>query len=143
MMVSQPVEPRLRAGTVIQEDGCHVFTRNIDQQGYGRISVNGEKQLAHRVAHELFIGPIPNGFEVDHLCFNRACVNPAHLEAVTPLVNTMRSSAPSALNARKTHCDAGHPFSPENTRRRTDRRGRLCRACDRDRARAYRARRAA
>ena len=97
----------------------------------------GRKQLVHRVAFQLFIGPIPEGMQVDHLCGVRHCVNPAHLETVTPLVNTRRAERG---NARKTHCDAGHEFTPENTRYRTDRPGRLCRSCDAERARQYRER---
>jgi hypothetical protein len=80
------------------------------------------------VAYELAIGPIPEGLTIDHLCRNRGCVNPAHLEAVTNRTNLLRGDGIAALNARKTHCKRGHEFTPENTyvwREGT----RACRAC--------------
>ena len=117
-------------------NGCIEFVSYRDKQGYTRIWDGRQKSLAHRVAHELFIGPIPEGYQVDHLCFNRACVNPAHLEAVTPLINTRRAAA------RITHCIAGHEFTLANTRRIRGQQ-RACRACDARRAREYRARIAA
>lgn len=126
-----------------EDTGCVLFSGYLDRQGYGRILHGDEKQLVHRVAHEIYIGPIPDGYQVDHLCGVRHCVNPAHLEAVTPLVNTRR-----AIHgwARRTHCVNGHAFTDENTRRHVRPNGhryRICRACDRERAVAARARRAA
>lgn len=144
-MTRTPTLERLTRASEEREDGCVVFTGYVDKQGYGRIShgEKREKQLVHRVAYELHIGPIPEGMQIDHLCFTRHCVNPAHLEAVTPMVNNMRSSSPSRFNAEKTHCHNGHAFTAENTYYRQDRRGRLCRACGAARARTYKARRAA
>lgn len=85
--------------------------------------------LAHRHVYELLVGPIPDGLQVDHLCRNRACVNPDHIELVTHRVNTLRGTSPAALNARKTRCIRGHGFTPENTeyRRSGERRCRTCR----------------
>ena len=71
--------------------------------------------LAHRVRHEMWNGPIPEGYEVDHLCVNRRCLNPEHLEAVPPIVNNLRSRSAGAMNARKTHCPQGHPYDEANT----------------------------
>lgn len=72
---------------------------------------DGRLEYAHRATYELFVGPIPSGFEIDHLCKNVACCNPAHLEAVAPVVNKMRSDSPAAVNARKVVCIRGHEFT--------------------------------
>jgi hypothetical protein len=83
--------------------------------------------VAHRFAYQLFVGAIPEGMELDHLCRNRLCVNPAHLEPVTRRENQLRGYSVSGTNARKTHCDHGHPFDDANT---YDWRGhRYCRTC--------------
>lgn len=102
-------------------------------KGYGRIDVSGVRYVAHRYAHVLFKGPIPNGYEVDHLCRNTSCVNPAHLEAVTPEEHDQRSaSAFRAMQSAKTHCPKGHAYVGANIRR--DKNGkRHCRACDNQR----------
>src|SRR6266576_3456485 len=77
-------------------------------RGYGNVWIAGRMYRAHRVAYELLIGPIPEGLTLDHLCRNRGCVNPAHLEPVTSRENTLRGEGISANNARKTHCKHGH-----------------------------------
>jgi len=101
--------------------------------GYGKFWVNGRHVRAHRFAYETYVGPIPEGMELDHLCRNRACVNWEHMEVVVHQVNILRGIAPSALNAAKTHCPEGHPLDGLNTliwggKRR-------CRTCHREWAR--------
>lgn len=111
-----PVEPRLIAGSVRDEStGCLIWVRSKNSRGYGLIGVNGKVELAHRMAHEIWIGPIPEGHQVDHVlakgCRSKACIEPTHLEAVTGLENMRRTP-----QATKTHCLRNHPLTPENTR---------------------------
>jgi hypothetical protein len=77
--------------------------------GYGGFRYDGRMQFAHRVSYELLVGPIPEGLVIDHLCRNRKCVNPEHLEPVTQTENMARGSA------ARTHCKQGHEYTPENT----------------------------
>lgn len=110
--------------------------------GYGTYGTNPAR-AAHRVAYELAKGPIPDGLVIDHLCRNRICVNPDHLEPVTQRTNVLRSPLTMPyVNRAKTHCPEGHPYSPENTylRRRGGGVKRECRTC---RAENQRRRRAA
>ena len=118
--------------------GCWEWQAWRDPRGYGRFWLRRRLEAAYRLSYEDFEGPIPDGLEIDHLCRNPSCVRPGHLEAVSGRVNKLRGGAPSAINARKTHCDKGHPFDLENTRIRIRGRGvrRVCRACNRDEARA-------
>ncbi|MEU5322933.1 HNH endonuclease signature motif containing protein [Streptomyces sp. NPDC021056] len=91
--------------------------------------------LAHRYAWELLREPIPAGLVIDHLCRNRRCVNPGHLEVVTLAENTRRGFGISTFNALKTHCPQGHPYSVENTYIHPRNSARICRACARERDR--------
>ena len=99
-------------------------------KGYGTFWDGTRTARAHRFAYELLVGPIPDGLDIDHLCRNRGCVNPDHMEVVTNRQNVLRGIGPTAENAVKTHCAHGHPFSPENTHIRPSGR-RTCRACHR------------
>lgn len=98
------------------ETGCWEWTGCKTKSGYGKLSIlTSRPVLAHRFAFEFFRYSIPEGLEIDHLCRNRGCVNPFHLQPVTRRTNIMRGVNFSALNAKKTHCPSGHPYSEENT----------------------------
>lgn len=84
------IEERLLARIEETDDGCWVWTGAQQGAGYGMLRVDGEGASAHRLAHEEWIGPIPDGLEIDHLCRVRLCINPEHLEAVTHLENMRR-----------------------------------------------------
>ena len=119
---------------------CWMWTGSRNTKGYGRFDSDGRHLMAHRVAYEMLVGPIPDGMQLDHLCRVPACVNPAHLEPVTSRENTMRGIGPSAQSAVKTHCSKGHPLSGDNLMERMGR-GRLfrdCRTCRIAENRAYR-----
>lgn len=92
---------------------CWLWTA-MTYRGYGRFQIGRKAMQSHRVGYELVRGPIPAGLELDHLCREHACVNPAHLEAVTHQENVARGNVGRA-NRRKTHCAHRHPFTPENT----------------------------
>ena len=109
-------------------------------KGYGVFSLNGKQVGAHRAAYTLFVGPIPEGLQIDHLCRVPMCVNPDHLEPVTPAENLRRSPGTWAgKNIRKTHCPSGHPLSGDNMRRSAAD-SRYCLACKREKKRAWDAR---
>jgi hypothetical protein len=110
---------------------CWLWTGHIAKgsKGYARLGWLGRQQLAHRVAYELVIGPIPEGLTLDHLCRVRHCVNPRHLAAITNRENILRGESPSAKWAGRTHCGKGHEFTPENTYTRPNGEGRICRTC--------------
>jgi hypothetical protein len=96
--------------------------------GYGRFWLQNRTALAHRISYLFFKGEIPNGKQLDHLCRNRSCVNPNHLEAVDIKTNVLRGIGPSAQNARKTHCKQNHLLSGENLFV-NNRNQRVCKEC--------------
>lgn len=127
---------------VEKSDGCWLWKAGkFNKTGYGCFKCGGVSRLAHRFSYELSVGPIPDGLELDHLCRVKACVNPAHLEAVPRRVNILRGVSPMAKAAQRTHCVKGHklqPYMGPDTQRR-----RICKVCMRQRGREYEQRRKA
>jgi hypothetical protein len=108
--------------------GCWLWLGYLNPAGYGNTGHSGKVWLTHRVVYIILRNDIPSGLTIDHLCRNRACCNPDHLECVPHIENVRRSDA-GKPNGSKTHCKAGHEFTPKNTRLRKDRKGRECRQC--------------
>lgn len=113
---------------IAKSGSCWLWTGQANNKGYGLFHYEGQKRAAHRVAYMLFVGPIPVGLELDHLCRVPLCVNPAHLEPVTHAENQKR------MGAARTHCVHGHLYTPDTTYRDPNGR-RRCRACARVRDR--------
>lgn len=109
------------------EAECWEWVGSCRESGYGRLKVKGSWRAAHRVSYVLAHGDIPEGKVLDHLCRNRKCVNPAHLEAVDDKTNVLRGIGPSAVMAQRTHCDHGHPLDGDNLIIKKHRR--VCRTC--------------
>jgi hypothetical protein len=108
-------------------------------KGYGTFSIGGRSHPAHTISYQQIIGPVPIGLQLDHLCRNRGCVNPQHLEPVTRKENILRGVSFSAVNGAKTHCPNGHPYDSAHTRvdpRLGYRRCRECQAAGKRRRRA-------
>jgi hypothetical protein len=121
------VERLLSKMTVVGD--CHIWIAATNGRGYGQINIGGGvRRQAHRLAYELFVGPIPPGYHIDHLCRTPLCINPAHLEAVSQSENNRREAL-ARWEARGNRCIRGHLFAGHNatwTGRGNERR---CRAC--------------
>lgn len=125
------VAERIKARIVERLDGCWEWMGYCDRKGYGRFSLNNRPTIVARASYEAFIGPIPDGLTIDHLCRFPPCVNPAHLAVVTRGENTMRGETITAKNARAAACPKGHAYDAVNTY--VDKRGRRsCKACRQD-----------
>jgi len=119
-----PDQARRFWAKVDKTDTCWVWTGAIQSRGYGSFGIGDKRtETAHRIAYLTLVGPISDGLELDHLCLNKRCVRPDHLEAVTPQVNNQRAhdngqaqpSPLSRINAAKIACPAGHFYSDDNT----------------------------
>lgn len=97
--------------------------------GYGHCVLDGVYFPSYRMAYELAVGPIPLGLEIDHLCRNRACVRPSHLEVVDHRTNILRGDTFAARQAKQTHCLRGHELSGDNLITRKNHRS--CKTCRR------------
>lgn len=120
---------RFQSKFTVDLNGCWIWSgsltstdRHTGVRRYGQFWINGRTVMAHRWSYEEFVGPIPDGLTIDHLCRVSRCVNPRHLEPVTMLENIRRGPT-----AQKTHCKHGHPFDNRNTKRY--RGTRMCRTC--------------
>lgn len=118
-----------------KNNNCWEWVGSNNGVGYGEIRINNKKKYTHRIVYELLVGPIPENKQIDHLCRNRCCCNPEHLEPVTPKENVNRgiTEKPHLI---KEYCINGHLYS-ENTYDRPDGKGRNCVQCVRDRSREY------
>ena len=125
-----PIKQRLEDNIEIDSNGCWLWLKCKDRGGYGQIWFNGKRRLTHRISYELYVGPIPEGLQIDHLCRVRACCNPLHLEPVTSAENNRRGEP-----ANRTHCPQGHEYSEENTYIYENTRN--CRVCQRIRCLAH------
>lgn len=112
-MAKRSVEERFWE-KVDKSGDCWNWVGSDNGRGYGIFYHDGRYSRAHRFAYELMVGPIPEGLTLDHLCRNTYCVRPRHLQPVIHQVNVLRGNAPTARNARKTHCNSGHPLSGSN-----------------------------
>jgi hypothetical protein len=123
------IKDKLLSHRIIDSNNCWNWTMYVEPRGYGRIRYKGKTTTPHKVSYLEFVGLIPEGLELDHLCKNKKCFNPDHLEPVTRKENNIRSNCSSAINSRKTHCKKGHEYSGDNLRTWKNTGGKLTRRC--------------
>lgn len=117
------------------QESCWTVPQKLTAQGYVRVKVKGKLVYLHRLTYETFIGKIPDGLVIDHLCKERSCCNFNHLEVVTLAENTRKGDA-WLFNKSKTHCPQNHQYSEDNTYYRKDGK-RHCKTCRRIRQREF------
>ena len=134
------VEERFDAKIAYEPNtGCYLWKASTTRDGYGKFWFEGKTVQAHRYSYQRWVGPIPEGLQLDHTCRNRNCVNPFHLEPVTQRENSLRGES---ANAAKTECSQGHPYDEENTYIYLNG-GRACRTCNTAHHARYQARKTA
>lgn len=118
MKTAAPLADRLANLYIVVPNGCWIWAGSRNSDGYGSMTIGSRsdgtrrRTSAHLVSYALFVGPVPQGTEIDHTCRERACVNWRHLEAVTHRVNVTRGVGPTAINARRNCCSkCGKPFT--------------------------------
>jgi hypothetical protein len=138
------LDKRCLENVAYMPNGCWLWTGHVDKDGYGKACFRGhgkqEHWRAHRLLYRELIGDIQQEYVLDHLCRNRSCVNPWHMEVVTTLENYRRGDAArgktgAETNRKKTHCPYGHEYKGWNLIVRDGRR--FCRKCMYKRIRAY------
>lgn len=127
---------RLQEKITITDNGCWQWTGSIGLKGYGLTSYKDISYSAHKFIYQLLKGEVPAGLVLDHLCRNRSCVNPKHLEIVTQQVNLLRGKTKAAENAAKRECIKGHKYTDENTYVKPNG-ARNCKICQRIRVMNY------
>lgn len=136
----QTTRERFDAKVIVRDTGCWEWSAgHFQATGYAILCMKCDDgkwrpKLAHRIGYEMYVGSIPDDLVIDHLCRNRGCVNPAHLQPVTHQDNVLRGFAPSAVSVRANRCHRGHEFTAENTyikHRPNGRTKRDCRTCAR------------
>lgn len=121
---------------ILEPSGCWSYPSGLDGRGYHRVMMSGKRNALHRLVYEYFRGTIPKGLCIDHLCRNRGCCNPDHLEVVTKGENTRRGEAPTIVARREGRCLKGHELTEENLLILPDGE-RVCRLCARSRNKEY------
>ena len=138
-MLTKEENERFRSKYIELPNGCHQWQGPLDKDGYGTFYLRRKNRRAHRVAWFGMRGAIPPGMVVNHICRHRWCVNPQHMQLLTPRENGLQdSNSIPAINARKTHCKHGHEFDKVQ-HLKSGKSYRVCSICERDKTRRLRA----